>query len=71
MLYVKGERKRIEPVLSTDGVGGFRFAVSATEDGAARAWVVWVHVSPGQQVVVAALQHLLMVGAGVGWGWLG
>ena len=50
---------RTTVTMQTDHANGqLRFDISAAEDGAARAWILRVHLAPGQQVAEALLDDL-------------
>ena len=46
---------RTDLAMRTDGTGAVAFSISASTDGAERAWVVRLHLRPGQRVTSAEL----------------
>jgi len=52
-VFSRGHAKRTDLHFATDGRGGATLDVDAAEDGGARAWVLRLHLLPGQKVTAA------------------
>ena len=54
-LFALRTEARTDLAMRTDGAGAVAFSISASTDGAERAWVVRLHLRPGQRVTSAEL----------------
>lgn len=54
--HIRGEpTAHTEILMNTDGMGNAEFKISASSDGAERAWVVRLHLRPNQRVISATV----------------
>jgi hypothetical protein len=54
-VYTIGTAARTDLQMRSDGQGGVRFDISASTDGATRAWIARLHLDVGQRVITATV----------------